>query len=76
MKNKSYKSRAIISGILLTLVCLGPFGNLIFSILTHEFDNILWYAIATLPTLIAIGAYWCWYIIIISIDVKDKIEKL
>lgn len=64
MKKKSNKSIQIISGIMLTLICLGPFGNLIFSILTHEFENILCYAIATFPTLIIIGAYWCWYIMI------------
>lgn len=75
MNSKSDKSiRNIMGGILLTLVCLGPFGNLIFSILTCEYKHILMYAIATFPTLIVVGVYWCWYIIV-SINVKNVVEK-
>lgn len=52
----------ISGGILITLVCLGPFGNLIFSIAIKDYRRLMVYAIFTLPTLMAVGAYWFWHI--------------
>ena len=64
----------MLSGILVTLVCLGPFGNLIFSIAIKEYKRLMIYAIATLPTLIFLGAYWYWHItkrISLNCDVEE-----
>jgi hypothetical protein len=52
----------MISGIILSLVCLGPFGNLLFNIATKNYNRLMIYAMLTLPTLIIIGVYWCWHI--------------
>ncbi|BCJ99560.1 hypothetical protein [Anaerocolumna chitinilytica] len=48
--------------ILLTLVCLGPYGNLILDIINHDYYNILKAALLTFPTLIFIPIVWCCYI--------------
>lgn len=48
--------------ILVTLVCFGPFGNLIFNVVTKDYDNLLLPALLTLPTLLIMSTFWCWYL--------------
>jgi hypothetical protein len=69
----------IFVGIIGTLVLLAPYFNIMFSIYTNSYDKdfriSLW---LTLPSLILLGAYWCWHIIrILNIerDIKE-IEDL
>ncbi|KAF5037564.1 hypothetical protein DSECCO2_563250 [anaerobic digester metagenome] len=62
-------------GILITLVCLGPFGNLIFSIAIKDYSRLMVYAIFTLPTLMAVGAYWFWHILK-RINLNRDIEQI
>lgn len=49
------------TGIILSLICLGPYGHLILKILTED-SNLLLTALLVFPTLILLSMYWCWHI--------------
>ena len=68
----------LISGILLSLICIAPYINLICKLVSLEYEKILIDAICSLFSLICLGAYWCWHIIkIINLDRDvEEIEKM
>ena len=71
---KSKKNHAdLIKCIFYTFICLGPFGNLLFSILTHSYENILISAVATFFGAIIIGVIWCFYVVFCT-NVGDKMR--
>lgn len=49
--------------ILATLVCMGPYANLLFDIITNKnYADLLVPALLTLPTTMIIPLYWSYYI--------------
>lgn len=49
----------LLSTILSTLICFGPYGNLILGIVSKDYDNLLVSALLTFPTLILMSLLWC-----------------
>ena len=66
---------SLLGGILITLVCLGPFANLVFSIAIKEYNSLMIYAIFTFPSLSFLGAYWFWHIIRIK-NLDRDVEEI
>lgn len=61
-------------GILFTLICFGPVGHLIFNIATENHGELMKSALLSIPTLIAIGAYWVWHIFKMKNLSRDVVE--
>lgn len=79
MNNKKFIKQLIkpkiTSGLLLTFVCLGPFGNLVFNIITKDYSRLIVYALLSFPTLIIIGAYWFWHINK-TLNIQNDVEEI
>lgn len=50
------------SAILTTLICIGPYGNLILGIVNKDYGGLLKPALLTFPTLIIMSCLWCSYL--------------
>lgn len=50
------------STILTTLICIGPYGNLILGIVNKDYSSLLVSALLTFPTLIIMSFLWCSYL--------------
>lgn len=48
--------------IIATLVCIGPYGNLILRVLNKDYDHLLTSVLLTFPTLIIMCICWFWYL--------------
>lgn len=62
-----------ISLILITLICLGPFGHLVLRVIEND-SGILQAALFTFPSLIFLGAYWSWHMMKCR-NLKDDIYE-
>ncbi len=68
----------LITGFLLSLICIAPYINLIYKLIYSKYDKILTDAACSFFTLICLGAYWCWHIIkVINLDRDvEQIKKI
>lgn len=48
--------------ILVTLICIGPYGNLLLGIVNEHYSDLTIPALLTFPTLIIMSISWCWYL--------------
>lgn len=53
---------SVVTLILGTLVCLGPYGHLILKIIEKGYNDLLLTTLLVFPTLILLSYYWFWYV--------------
>ena len=61
LNEDDYKCHDLVKCIFYTFICLGPFGHLILSIVSHNYDKMLISAIATFISSVIIGIIWTLY---------------
>ena len=61
LNEDDHKYHDLVKCIFYTFICLAPFGHLILSIISHNYDKMLVSAIATFISSIMIGIIWTLY---------------
>lgn len=50
-----------LSLIIMTLICFGPYGNLILKIIEKDYAELIVVTLIVFPTLILMSVYWYWH---------------